>query len=279
MQKNALKVTVGLAAIGLATAASAASIGVNFVSTGDGGVQDGLSDSLGAAEIAGVAAYAQGNWNNVGRWGQNVGLKDNVGGVSGLVLTWDSNNTWNLGGTPGTPGAKLMYGYLDATGVANNNSSPYQFWWNENKPQAYVSGLSAWLTAVGAPRYNVVVYTDGDAQEGRISEYWLQASLGGDPPNSLGSDLTPHVFAKDTANFSETFSEISLTANSVETAGEGNYFVFTGLSADNFILRTEEQTFRATINGFQIVAVPEPTALSLLAAGVGALLAGRKQRR
>ena len=40
-----------------------------------------------------------------------------------------------------------MHGYLDATGQANWETVPYQFFWNENKPEAYVTGLSAWLAA------------------------------------------------------------------------------------------------------------------------------------
>ena len=278
MQKNICRISVGLVSVGMAWVASASSLGVNFVDAGDGGVQNSAADSLGSSEVAGVGSYAQGNWNNMGRWGQNQTLNNNQGIATTVLLTWDSNNTWHFGNT-GTPDAKLMYGYLDATGQPNINGSPYQFWWNENKPEAFVTGLSAWLLAEGAASYNVVVYTDGDATEGRVSEYWLQASQGGDPPNALGSDLTPHVFAKDTSNFLDTYSEISLSANSVDAAGEGNYFVFSGLTADNFILRSEEQTFRATINEFQNVSViPEPSSLALLTFGL-ATLAVRRFRR
>jgi hypothetical protein len=180
-----------------------------------------------------------------------------------------------------------MQGYLDATGQPNNNTSPgYPFFDNANKPEAYITGLAAWLAAQGASTYNVIVYTDGDEQIGRTGEYWLQAGSDGDPPGTLGSDLTSHIFAKDTSNFSGTFTQVPGSANSLATAGEGNFLVFTGLNSDSFILRTEEypsgvpdDALRAQINGIQIipVAVPEPASIFVLAlAGVGLLSRRRR---
>jgi hypothetical protein len=264
----------------LGSTARAGSIGVNYVNNGNGGVQNGSTDSLGAGETAGAPGYAQQNWNNLGRWGQTVALMDSAGAATGVTTTWDSNNTWNTGAGSGTPDNKLMHGYLDATGQANINGSPYQFWWNENKPEAYFTGLGAWLTAQGAPRYQVVVYIDGDTTEGRVGEYWLQQpGDANDPPTALGSDLTPHVFVKDSGNFSGTYTQVSLSANSVAGAGEGNYVVFGGLTANSFILRTEEQTFRAQINAVQIVPVPEPASALCFVVGSLLLAAARLRRK
>lgn len=148
---------------------SAASVGVNFVNTGDGGVQNGQTDSLAADEFAGAPGYAQINWNNFGRWGATVPANDSSGAASGVTVTWDSNNTWQNGSDLGNPDGKLMYGYLDATGSGTGNNidtEPYQFWWNENKPEAYVTGISAWLATQNATKYDVVVYLDGDATGG-----------------------------------------------------------------------------------------------------------------
>lgn len=260
--------------LGLTSAASA-SIGLNFVDTGDAGVQNGASDALGAGEVAGVAAYQQGNWNNLGRWGQGVSLNNHLGVATSVSATWDSANTWNAGTGASTPNNKLMHGYLDSTFQQNwVPENPYQFWWNENKPDVYLTGLSSWLAGEGGSSYNVVIYADGDAAAGRISEYWLQSvtSVGNNPPTALGSDLSSHVFLRDAANFSGDFTQVPLSANSAAAPGDGNYIVFTGLTADEFVLRTEDfgwtDAFRTVISGVQIVSVvPEPGTLALLGLG------------
>jgi len=269
----------------LAGTASAGPIGINYVDIGDPGVQNTPADALLATETAGAPGYAQSGWNNMGRWGQTVPLLDSTGVATGATSTWDSNNTWHVGSGTATPDAKLMQGYLDATGAPNNNSSPYPFFDNANKPEAYITGLAAWLAAQGASTYNVIVYTDGDEQIGRTGEYWLQAGSGGDPPNALGADLTSHIFAKDTSNFSGAFMQVPSSANSLASAGEGNFLVFTGLTSDSFILRTEEypsgvlnDALRAQINGIQIVpSVPEPASISVLALA-GLTLLSRRRR-
>jgi hypothetical protein len=244
------------ASLFMTSTASANSIGLNFVDNGNGGVQNGAADALGAAEVAGAPGYRRSNWNNLGRWGQTVSLIDNSGAGSGVTVTWDSNNTWRTGSGTGTPDNKLMHGYLDSTGQANWETMPYQFFWNENKPEVYINNVSSWLAGQGgATQYDVVVYIDGDTTSGRIGEYWLQNGSGGDPPTLLGTDLTTHVFVQDSANFSGTYTQTPLSANSVAGAANGNYVVFTGLSANSFILRTEEQNVRSQINAIQIVPV------------------------
>ena len=262
-------------------AASAASIGVNYVDTGDAGVQNGPADALGSTEVAGVPGYEQLNWNNLGRWGNPTSLNDGFGAMTSVFVTWDSANTWNSGVGISTPNNKLMAGYIDATGQPNIPGSPYSGWNNANKPDAYVTGLGSWLANQGASSYSVLIYTDGDATEGRIGEYWLQNASGSDfGALTLGSDLTSHVFGKDSANFSGSFVQVPGTANSVGNATDGNYILFTGLTADSFLMRTEEQTFRAQINGFQIIAeVPEPGSMALLSLGGLSFVLARRRHR
>ena len=270
-------VALGLILIGVfAGLAPAQSIGINFVATGNGGVQDGIGDSLGVDEEAGAPGYTQNNWNNLGRWGGGTAItkfsnKVTFTGVS-VTCTWDSNNTWNDGAGTSTPNRKLMNGYLDATGQVNFNDPPYLFWDNRNKPEMYIKGLGAWLAAQpGAIGYTVVIYADGDGTDNRRAEFWLQATDGGaaDPPTGLGADLTPHIFLNDASNFTGTFTQVPNTAISLDTASAGNYIVFTGLTADSFILRTEEQTFRAAINAVQVIATYPPSTVTI-AAGANA---------
>ncbi len=151
----------------LAGLVSAGPIGINYVDIGDPGVQNGTADALLPTESAGAPGYAQVGWNNMGRWGATVPLNDSTGAATTATTTWDSNNTWNDGAGVGSPNAKLMNGYLDATGQPNDNSIPYQFFNNANKPEVYITGLAAWLTSQGAASYKVVVYTDGDNTSGR----------------------------------------------------------------------------------------------------------------
>lgn len=285
--KKRVSLLCAAVAAALAGVASAGPIGINYVDNGDPGVQNGAADALLPTESAGAPGYAQVGWNNMGRWGATVAINDSTGAATGATTTWDSNNTWNDGAGVASPNAKLMNGYLDATGQTNVNTPPYQFFWNENKPEVYITGLAAWLTGQGAASYKVVVYTDGDNASGRKGEYWLQAATGGDPPTVLGADLTSHVFVSDVSNFSGTFTEVPLSANTLATAGEGNFLVFSDVSADSFILRTEEwpsgvagDALRAQINGIQIIpnVVPEPASIAVLALA-GAGLISRRRRR
>ncbi len=292
--KQVLSALLVIAAVLLLVAsASAAAVGVNFVDSNgvgadpDNGVQDGIQDSLAPADLAGAPGYEQLNWNNLGRWGTPdfvPPLHDHAGVSTGINVTWDSNNTWRDGADLGTPNGKLMYGYIDSTGNPNQDGPPYQGFNNANKPDIRFTGLSAWLSSVGASSYSVLIYTDGDATEGRTAEYWLQSILS--PPDqdfnnlTLGPDLSSHIFNKDTDNFAGTFTQIPAAANSLANAASGNYMVFDGLTADQFLVRTEERDFRGQLNGIQIVAaVPEPSTLVLLALGGLILLKSRAGKK
>lgn len=238
-----------MAAICLAYPALASGpIGFNFTT--------GASDTLGASEQAGAPNYVQANWNNGGASGTGVAAVDSTGNATGVNVSWHANDAWGNGTSTATPDGKLMHGYLDSTSDPNNDSSPYQFSANANSPDVYVQGLSPWMTTQGAVACDVVVYFNGDTA-GRIGEYWIQQAAGTDAsglPNALGPDLTSHVFANADANFSNgTYVQVPLTAVDNSTAVVGNYIVFPGVTGDSFIIRTAEHSFRALINGFQIV--------------------------
>jgi len=249
----ALSLTVG--------GAFAASIGVNFVNDNSGNVQDADIDSLSPGESAGAPGYVQANWNNLGRWGNPTTLNDSLGNSSGVDITWDADWTANLGGTPATPDQKLMYGFDQATGQANNDGPPFNGYSGPNQPDARVRGLTAWLAAHGASTYSVILYVDGDHTDGSVSEWWLQdiatdGSFGGGI--TLGGDLTPHIFLSDSNNFSGTYLQVPPSATSTGTAAAGNYIVFTGLSADMFVQRCED-TYASYAPRSAIQIVPEYT--------------------
>ena len=279
-----LHLTCAAALFACATAASAQSIGANFVDNANGGVQNTATDALGAAESAGAPGYAQTNWNNLGRWSGLTVLNDSSGAASGVNFAWDSGNTWRTGAGTAAPDNKLMHGYLDSDGTANvAPATPYSFFpTTANDPSVYVTGVAAWLAAHAAPAYNVVLYVDGDASDNRVGEYWLQGASGSDlNALTVGGDLTPHLFNNDTANFTGAYDQLSSGSTALAGADSGNYIVFTGLTADSFLVRTNEAggpTLRSPINGMQIIAVPEPAALGLLGIAAAGLLARRRQR-
>ncbi len=78
---------------------------------------------------------------------------------------------------------------------------------------------------------------------------------------TVGPNLTPPIFIKDSANFltTETYTQVPTTSNAGAGAASGNYAVFPGLSADSFLLRTEEyvgtsgSTWRSGINAIQLI--------------------------
>jgi hypothetical protein len=255
----------------------ATSIGINFVETGNNGVQNGLADSLASGELAGF--LPQTNWNNFGRWSTPITANDSLGLSTSVAFAWDSNNTWHNNGNPlATGNDKLMRGYLDATGQVNQGSFTSIFASNANKPIVYVTGLSSWLSSQSATSFDLIIYLDGDTT-GRIGEYWVQSATGAHDNFTLGADLTPHLFGRDFGDFGGTFDRVDPSATSVGTAEDGNYILFSGISgSDTILLRTEEQTQRAPISGFQIVAVPEPSTMGLLGLSTLGVMMFRQRR-
>jgi hypothetical protein len=292
------------AALSIASAASGSTVGLNFVRPypDAGGVQNAMPNSLAPTDVAGAPGYTQANWNNLGRYGDNVSgqfaVVDSAGNNSGLTVNWDATGTWaqqfatsqNTNAlAQGTPDGNLMCGYVDSGGNGNVTLAPtISGNSGNNKPLVFVSGLQAWLASQSASYYDVVIYVDGDAVAGRTGEYWLQSATG-TPTVSLtyGPDLTTHAFVSDRANFvtSQTYVQVPLAYLSswvptvpaaasgfyTNAAGggnagwghvlgnnPGNYIVFPSMSADSFVLRTEEfrgggGTLRSPVNAIQVV--------------------------
>lgn len=254
----------GIAALLAALAASptasfGASIGINYARGGDH-INDTNVNSLAASARAGAPGFEQENWNNLGRYGAGITLKDSTGAATPVTVNWDATGSYSLsGGTAsdqGSPDGNLMNSYLDSNGSANVALTNSIYGNNaNNKPLVYLSGLSAWLAAASAQYYDVVIYSDGDATSGRTGEYWIMEASGPSTNLVLGTDLTSHVFVRDVANFISTLSytEVPLTSVSGIAAANGNYTVFKGLSSDSVLIRTAEYNTRAPINAIQIV--------------------------
>lgn len=262
--QNILTVAVIAVLTGVAVNTFAASLGVKFINDGNGGYvpsDNSGVDVLRPTELAGAPDYTQTNWNNVARYGQTVGLADSIGNASGVTISWDSPDTATNDVLPVTPNDKLMYSYLDALGLPNGTDNPYTFFGqpdgsHDNRPNVYAVGLNAWMAARNCTSYDVVVYASGnESGTNDVSEYWLQANVlgSGDPPDALSTNLTAQVYLNDVTDFAGVFTQVPLSANSIETAEAGNFIVFTNLSVDSFVLRSQAQPSYAPLNGIQIV--------------------------
>ena len=218
-------------------------------------MQNGAGDALAATDVAGDPGFQHSNWNNLGRWGVTVPVVSSIGAASGITASWDSNNTWNTGSGTSTPDHKLMHGYLDATGQANWETVPYQFFWNENKPQVYLTGISAWLAGQGATLYDVVVYIDGDTT-GRIRRILAAGDWQrGGSTGHAGQRLDLPCVCPGRRHLLRRVHAGAIVGQLGRHRRHGNFVVFPGLSADRFILRTEERDIRAPISAIQLMPV------------------------
>lgn len=249
-----------------AGAALGASIGLKFGVNGNGGPQTSF---LLPSDLAGAPGYEQTNWVTLGRYGDNstgqFNVVDSGGANTGILLTWDATGAYAVEGSgtatdQGSPSANLMDPYLDSNNTGNvalTNGLANGIYGQAgaNKPLIYVSGLTNWLAAQGVAYYDVVIYMDGDNAAGRTGEYWIANASGPYTNITYGSDLTTHVFVRDYNNFHSNpeFQQVPLSSDVGRVAGAGNYTVFTGLSADSFLIRTAEYNTRAPINAVQIV--------------------------
>jgi hypothetical protein len=263
------------------------------------------TDSAGATAYVQTNWNVLGRWgdNATNTFGTNAyAILDSNGDDTHVSIMWDASGNWSQagGGTPtaqGSPDGNLMNGYCDSGGNANpaltQNTSVYAQN-NNNKPMVFLAGLQAWLATEAASYYDVVVYVDGDATAYRTGEYWVQDASQGPTTGPItnivfGTDLTTHGFVTDPVNFVTTLTYVEQPQSSflnmapqLPSGGgdagwgavlgntPGNYLVFRGLSADSFVLRTEEfrgggGTLRSPINAIQIIpraAAPPPPELS-----------------
>jgi hypothetical protein len=243
-----------------------ASVGVHFVSAGGSYRNNSSADALASTNSAGVSGYAQTNWNNLGAWGDSAGwygtavvLTNGTGAASSLSIMWDSGGAASTGTAAGlgTSDGKLMDGFIyswgpgAATTLAN---SVYGSGIND-QPLVWIGGLRSYYTNyTGAQGYAIVLYNTGYAYT-ETSENWIQ-SVSGSPLSYTmagGADLTPHLFTRDSANFSGTYVQSTSASSGVPSSA--NYVVFYGLTNDAVLIRDQSIGYGAGLNGFQIIPV------------------------
>lgn len=170
---------------------------------------------------------------------------------------------------------QLMTGYLQASKYSSSN------------PIISLQASNLNVSTLGGS-YDLIVYFDGDDDvESNASRAQFRVwNSYADYTNSLaplatyyGRDKVGNNFAigHTVVNSLADYSQITSTNEFSPT--EGNYVKFSGLTSPNFYMQMVGVAGQhgVAMNGFQIVAVPEPTSLALLAAIGGGWLARRKK--
>jgi hypothetical protein len=246
MRKYTICLSLSLVVAMLATDSSAAVISINFT---DGG--PGMGNST-AGKIAGVVEA--GFWETAqsvttAKNDTNVSnLRDDSGAYTGVSLS--KTGIWGAGSyQASTTGFN--------TGTALQSNVMMENFTDTNGGTLTVSGL-------GYSKYDVYVYTArNDASES--SSY------------SIGSDTFYHASA---ATFSGPFAQYTFADRTTAEAnrGVGNYAKFSNITGSSFTLTVGNFGSWSTVNGMQIVEVPEPSTLSLVTLALLGLIGFGRRR-
>jgi hypothetical protein len=274
--RTTIKWAAAVAAVCLAvhSASGQNQIGVNFVADDNliggeqppGGVQNGWVDSLLPTNIAGV--FPQANWNNVGRFGDNITLNDNNGTSSGVSIAWTAPGMWHCNGQPGfppiinNPNAKLMDGFLESTWAFSGLNGPIAPGTAVTNiancaPIIFLSGLQQFVANQCGGPYSIVIYCNSDFPDCRHGEYWIDAVTGPSSAIVVGPPITPPIFVTHCTQFDGTFTQVSPFATNDAAAFNGNYIVFSGLTNDEILIVSQNisPSPAAVINGIQVIAL------------------------
>jgi hypothetical protein len=226
----------------LVVQSSAQSIGVNFL--GDRPAEG----TLAASDVAGLVP--QSNYNNLGlSFGTNIALFDNLGAATLTTLTYSSGGNYATirNGTP-----------LGGDEILNTG---------------YVFGNSSFtLSNIPYAEYSLIIYTLNDGQRNQVTTVEGVQYFGRSPsPGDTG-------FVDRNAETAYNYINSTTTAPAAGTdPAFANYVRVDGLTSSTV-------TFSATapgngyVNGFQVVAVPEPSTAALLGLA-GAAVALRRRRK
>jgi hypothetical protein len=213
--------------------------------------------TVSGANEAGIVRVA--NWNNSWPSDPTTDLIDNSGAATTLDLTYGPTAyAYSIQGShpgqdaDGSYNKELLNGYLNA-GMAS---------WNPPITNSYVT-----LSEIPYAQYNLYVYFSSDvadrpgyATDGASTFYFSTIGL----PSISGAN----------ALFTLT------TETSSANHPQANYALFAGLSgaSQNITLQMEQPELWGGIAGFQVEAVPEPSSVALLLAGVAGLLVRARQK-
>jgi len=231
--------------------AALAIVVVAIVLAAGGGAQAamiGVNYAVAGSNVTGTAgAVPQANWNNENiahssssKTGGLTSLVDDSGAVvPGMSTSWIANAAYRNGAAGSGDDTTLLYGGL------------------ESQQTSY--GTTA-ITISGIPyaEYDLYVYVKGWSA-GRTGE----ARLEGVASSEIGFNTY--------MDFPGTHSRATSTAT------QGTYVLWEGLTAETTIVDIRRVSNNVIIAGFQIVQVPEPGTLMLLAVGILGLRLRRRR--
>jgi hypothetical protein len=285
VKSNGMVWALGAAAIGAAAmamggqAANAAMLGVHFWQH---------TTSTQTTAVTGTAGYvAQANWNNVDNpangSGNYPGAGNNVGNLvlsdgssaSGTLLSFGAPGLVGSGALPSNgistqeqQNVYLQESYLDV-GYPSTGSGNYSATYGPDATVT-VSSLPTSIAGTGTTPYDVILYVNSaNSSYTDVADYTVNgATLSNVKLSNTGSSNPNNSFV-DSGTFTLA------TASTV-----GNYVEFTGITGTtlNITVAVGNSGSRAALDGFQVIATPEPGALGLLAAGgLGMLLVKRRR--
>lgn len=239
-----LSTVMSLGLVITSASVQATSIGVNFVGGGNkvtGGVTMASTDSAGVVP--------QTNWNNetTGSGSGITGLIDSTGAtVAGLTLTYAGQGTYDVGQTAPVGGdQKLNDGFIYGNTTVTVSGIPY-------------------------PIYNLYIYELNDAA-GRVEQTYLN----GNTATSVYGQAASPTDANHVSGSANTY----LYTQSVDTSGSGtpggDYVLF-GTMSGSSVSFSDTAPGNGYLNGFEIVAAPEPASCAILGFFSLGLLARRR---
>jgi hypothetical protein len=246
--------------------ANAQSFGIKFL----GQTTDPVTGSAGVVPISG--------WNNIANATYNSGTVLSSDGSSSATLTLagpGAHNTWRSSGGVLTGGNdSLMNGYMDLGGGVNGTAT------------ASISGL------VSGSVYDVFIYDFSDQTRPSNNGDWLSNySVNGGavsyvPTLGVGTSAYDATSATVGGAFSGFVQGTTYSTNfntgTANASDFGNYIEFLNVTATGGVITIAgnpdtANTFRSPLNGFEIVAVPEPSIAGLsVLGGLLALVAVRR---
>jgi hypothetical protein len=292
---------VTLVATLVCASANAAVISVNFHATETvpqpvDPAPDQAAHEVAGSETAGFES-AQ-NWNNVnlGDTGvqatetvfSSVNLVDGTGANSGATLAPSSTGTYFVGYVASRAVDEEEELDTSQPGYVGTDDSDdlYNSYLGLNTGDGVVLEIRGLGTEFTGPGYRVIIYSDSDRGRStnftpRTSVFTLKDTSDGVLASSLVEDDDPNTTAEtDFGANDPTFNGTYVLSDGVNDSVEySNYTILDNLTASDFNLEIDSPDGgRGAINGFQIVAIPEPASMVLLGLGGLVTLTGRRRK-